>query len=180
MTTIAMPDALRARLEARTKRYGAAPTQATARDVGTYAGCRLGDLVLGLPVAVVHEFAPLERWTHLKGHPHLLGVTQLRGEVMAFVDLLAALSGRMTGDAEWMAILQGRGGRAAVPVTEVLGTRMVTTADLLPAEQAPTVGPGVAATTSDLWFLLDPAAVGAALDMPDAPGASVASSGSRP
>jgi chemotaxis signal transduction protein len=160
-----MDEAMRWVLEARARRYADAPPEDTSGAVvGSYAGCRIGGVVLGLPVEAVHEFAPLRHWTPLKGARDVLGVTHLRGDVMALLDLLAAVTGQPSGECGWMMVLQGRGGRAAVPVAEVLGTRVVRTADLLAKEQEPRVGTGVAAVTSDLWFLLDPDALRCVLD----------------
>lgn len=160
-----MDEVLRGILEARARRYAAPPLAPdNGADVGTYAGCRIGPTVLGIPVSLVHEFAPLRHWTPLRGRPGLLGVTHLRGDVMALVDLLDLLAARPSGECEWMVVVQGRGGRSAAPVSEVVGIRRVGSADLLPPEQAPSLGRGVSGVTTDLWFLVDPAALAAALD----------------
>ena len=156
---------MRAVLEARAQRYAEAPPAPDgATEVGTYTGCRVAGLVLGIPVELTHEFAPLRHWTRLQGRQGLLGVTHVRGDVMALLDVALLLAGREAGGCDWMLVLQGRGGRAAAPVAEVLGSRRVTSADLLPAEQAPVVGPGISGVTADLWFLVDPDALTAALD----------------
>jgi hypothetical protein len=63
-----------------------------------------------------------------------------------------------------MVVLEGRGGRAAAPVSEVLGMRELRSRELLPAEQSPLLGAGISAVTHDLWFLVDPAALQAALE----------------
>ena len=162
-----MDEAVRRILESRARRFADAPVEEiTGELVGEYAGCRVGNAILGIPVSVVHEFSPLRSWTPLRGRPGLLGVTHLRGDVMSLVDLLATLTSNASGECGWMMVLQGSGGRSAVPVAEVLGTRRVHATDLLPPEQAPKLGTGVAAVTSDLWFLLDPDAVRFALDGP--------------
>ena len=159
-----MDESVRWVLEARARRFAEVPAaEAPGELVGEYAGCRVGASVLGIPVATMHEFAPLRSFTPLRGRRGLLGVTHLRGDVMALVDLLDLLAGHPAGECGWMMVLQGSGGRCAVPVGEVLGTRRVRTTDLLPPAQAPRLGPGVAAVTSDLWFLLDPDALRLAL-----------------
>ena len=167
-----MDEAVRWVLEARARRYADAPPEdGGGALVGSYAGCRIGALVLGIPVDAVHEFAPLRHWTPLKAAGVILGVTHLRGDVMALVDLLASITGQPSGDCSWMMVLQGSGGRAAVPVAEVLGTRVVRSVDVLDSGQAPRIGAGVAAVTTDLWFLLDPDALRLALDGgPERPG----------
>ena len=168
-----MDEAVRWVLEARARRYADAPPEDVAGSVvGSYAGCRIGTLVLGIPVDAVHEFAPLRHWTPLQTTGGILGVTHLRGDVMALVDLLATLTGQPSGECAWMMVLQGSGGRAAVPVAEVLGTRVVRSVDVLGPGQAPRIGAGIAAVTTDLWFLLDPDALRLALDgAPERPGA---------
>lgn len=160
-----MDEATRATLEERGRRYGApAEVKAAAADVGRYAGLRIHDAVLGVPIALVHEFAPLRQWVPLAGAAHVLGVAQLRGEVLALVDLLQALTGRPSELGEWMVVLQGRGGRTAAPVSEVLDSRTVTEADLAPPGQVAPLCPAVKFVTSDLWHLLDAEAARAALD----------------
>lgn len=159
-----MDEAMRATLEERGRRYGApVEAKAAAVDVGRYAGFRIHDAVLGVPISLVHEFAPLRHWVPLSGAAHVLGVAQLRGEVLALVDLLQALTGRPSELGEWMVVLQGRGGRTAAPVSEVLDTRTVTEADLAPQGQAVPLCAAVTRVTSDLWHLLDTEAALAAL-----------------
>jgi chemotaxis signal transduction protein len=163
-----MDDRVRRVLEERTRRYGQrveAPDP--GEPLGSFAGVRFGALVLGLPVDRVHETAPLGRWTPLGGQAFLLGVTQLRGEVMGLVDLPGALGARAPEGrpaSAWMAVLQGRGGRAATPVDEVLGTRVVHAPELLPPGEAPALCSGVTGVTRDLWFLLATDALDAALE----------------
>jgi chemotaxis signal transduction protein len=148
----------RALLEQRTRRYAAAlETDDQAQVLGTFVGCRISETLVGLPVAIVHEFAALERWTPLRGQRFVLGATQVRGEVMALVDLLEGLLARASGECGWMVVLQGRGGRAAAPISEMLGTRIVLASELLPAAQAPLSARGIVGTTGDLWLLLDAA-----------------------
>jgi chemotaxis signal transduction protein len=160
-----MDEKTRARFEERTRRFGAAAeTKAAAREVGRYVGFRVQDAILGVPVAMVHEFAPLAQWVPLGGLRHVLGIAQLRGEVMALVDLLEALTGRATEIGDWIVVLQGRGGRTAAPVSEVLGTRSVHEDELVPSGQVLPLCPAVIGTTRDLWHLLDAPAVTAALD----------------
>jgi len=160
-----MDERTRAQLEARTERFGAAvEARSASRELGRYVGFRVGDTILGVPVAVVHEFAPLAQWVPLAGRRNVLGIAQLRGEVMALVDLGQALLGRRSPSSEWIVVLEGRGGRTAAPVDEVLGTRGVLEDELCPAGQVPPPCPAVTGTTRDLWHLLDAAAVAAALD----------------
>jgi chemotaxis signal transduction protein len=154
-----------ARLLERTRRFGAAAeTKAASRELGRYVGFRVRDTILGIPVSMVHEFAPLAQWVPLGGLRHVLGIAQLRGEVMALVDLSLALAGRPSEIGDWIVVLQGRGGRTAAPVSEVLGTRSVLEDELVPEGQVPPLCPAVTGTTRDLWHLLDGAAVTAALD----------------
>ncbi len=160
-----MDERTRATLEERSRRYGAAAeVRAASKELGRYVGFRVADTVLGLPVALVHEFAPLRSWVPLGGVPHVLGVTQLRGEALALLDLLGALAGRSSGEGDWLVVLQGRGGRTAAVVTEVLGSRTVHEGELAPPGQVPPLCAGVTAVTRDLWHLLDGGAAIAALD----------------
>jgi len=160
-----MDDRTRETLEARRQRYGAAPPERTAPNVvGSFVGLRIHDVTLGLPVTLVHEFAPLKHWVPLAAGRNILGIAQLRGEVLALVDLLAALTGRASPAASWMVVVQGRGGRAAAPVAEVLGTRVVTESDLAPASQVTPLCDATTRVTRDLWHLVDAVALTAALD----------------
>jgi chemotaxis signal transduction protein len=139
-------------------------TKAASRAVGRYVGFKVEDVVFGLPVAMVHEFARLEHWVPLRTGRTVLGLTQLRGEVLGLVDLLAGVLDRPSQVGAMMLVFELRGGRAAAPVSEVLGTRAVTESDLAPPEQLVPQGPAVAHVTRDLWLLLDATAVRAALD----------------
>jgi chemotaxis signal transduction protein len=160
-----MDERMREQLEERTRRFGAArETKSASREHGRYVGFRVHDTTLGVPVSLVNEFAPLTHWVPLRGLRHVLGVAQLRGEVMALVDLFEALTGRGAAVGDWVVVLQGRGGRTAAPVSEVLGTRTVLESELLAPGQLPPLCPAVAAVTQDLWHLLDGAAVTASLD----------------
>ncbi|HBL27868.1 MAG TPA: hypothetical protein DD490_13600 [Acidobacteria bacterium] len=152
-------------LAERARRYGA-PVQAatTGGEVGTFVGCRVGDTVLGFPVALVAEIAPLQRFTPLAGLRFARGLTHLRGDVMALVDVFAALTGQPARQGPWMLVLEGRDGRTAVPVEEFLGARLVREPDLLPAERAPELMRGITAATQDLWLLLDTATVKGFID----------------
>jgi len=152
-------------LAERARRYGAAVSVAAAgAEVGTFVGCRAGDAVFGFPVALVTEIAPLQCFTPLAGLRFVRGLTHLRGDVMALVDVFEALTGRPSPQGHWMLVLEGRGGRAAVPVEEFLGARLVREPDLLPAERAPELMQGITAATQDLWLLLDAAAVKSFID----------------
>jgi chemotaxis signal transduction protein len=167
-----MDEKIHKQLLERTRRYGTAiETKASSREVGRFVGLRIQDTNLGLPVSLVHEFAPLTHWVPLRGLRHALGVAQLRGEVMGFVDLLETLTGRRSEVGDLMVVLQGRGGRTAAPISEILGARTVLESDILPREQVPPLGPAFMGVTSDLWHLLDAGAVTAALDadVPSAP-----------
>ncbi len=159
-----MDERTRQALLERGRRYGApVEVKAASRPVGRYVGFRARDAILGLPVAMVHEFARLEHWVPLRRGRTVLGLTQLRGEVLGLVDLLAAALDQPCEVESWMIVLDVRGGRAAAPVSEVLGTRTVTEAELAPPEQLVRRSPAVAHVTHDLWQLLDPAAIAAAL-----------------
>lgn len=143
-------------LQDRTRRYGAAvESKKIEQSIGAFVGCRIGDMQLGLPSEIVHEFAPLVHWSPFRGRRCLLGITHLRGDVMSLIDLFEALVGKPSGKCAWMAILQGRGGRVAVPVGEILGIRSVQIGEILPPEQSPFASPLIMATTVDLWFLLE-------------------------
>jgi chemotaxis signal transduction protein len=98
------------------------------------------------------------------GLRHVLGIAQLRGEVLSLVDLFEALVGQRSEIGQWIVVLQGRGGRTAAPVSEVLGSRSVLEDELVPEGQVPALCPAIIGTTRDLWHLLDAAAVTAALD----------------
>lgn len=152
-------------LEARSLRYGAAnETEETSAEVGTFVGCRAGEAVFGVPIALVAEIAPLQRFTPVTGLRFVRGLTHLRGDVMAVVDVFEALTGRPGRIGNWMLVLECRGGRAAVPIQEFLTVRLVRESDLLAAEKAPELMRGIASATSDLWLLLEAAAVRAVLD----------------
>lgn len=158
-------EAFKKSLDARALRYGASVDQASsAAEVGTFVGCRAGDAIFGFPVALVAGFAPLPRFTPVSGLRFVRGLTHLRGDVMALVDVFEAVTGRMAKMGHWMLVLEGRGGRAAVPVEEFLSTRLVREPDLLPAERAPELMKGVSSATTDLWLLLEAATVRGFID----------------
>jgi chemotaxis signal transduction protein len=152
-------------LAERGERYGAAVGEADrGAEVGTFVGCRAGDVVFGVPVSLVAEFAPLQRFTPLAGLRFVRGLTHLRGDVMALVDVFEAVTGMPTRLGQWMLVLEGRSSRAAVPVDEFLATRSVHEPELLPPERAPELMRGIAAATEDLWLLLDVATVRSLID----------------
>ena len=63
-----MDETTRTRLEERTRRYGAKlEAKAASRELGRYVGFRVQDTILGIPVSMVHEFAPLAQWVPLGG-----------------------------------------------------------------------------------------------------------------
>lgn len=143
-------------LQQRALRYGKPlDTRSTNPALGTFVGCRIGEIHLGLPSEMVHEFAPLSHYTPFRGRKSLVGLTHLRGDVMSLLDLLEAVTGNATGKCQWMVVLQGLGGRVAAPVNSILGIRIVEMAELLPQDQNPIASPLVMAATNDLWFLLD-------------------------
>lgn len=147
-------------LDQRAQRYGAAASvEALSAEVGTFVGCRAGDAVFGFPVGMVAGLAALPRFTPISGLRFVRGLTHLRGDVMALVDVIEAVTGRSAKMGHWMLVLEGRGARAAAPVEEFLDTRLVREADLLPAEQAPRLMRGITSATKDLWLLLDTAAI---------------------
>lgn len=152
-------------LDARALRYGASVEQANAAaEVGTFVGCRAGGAIFGFPVALVTGFAPLPRFTPVAGLRFVRGLTHLRGDVMALVDVFEAVTGRAAKMGHWMLVLEGRDGRAAVPVEEFLTTRLVREPDLLPADRAPELMRGISAATTDLWLLLEAATVKGFID----------------
>jgi chemotaxis signal transduction protein len=160
-----MDDRTRSQLAERSRRVAQPATAKSAsREVGRFVGFRVQDTLFGVPVSMVHEFARLTHWVPLAGAPHVLGVAQLRGEAIALVDLLGALTGRPCEIGDWIVVLQGRGGRVAAPVSEVRETRLVLESDLAPRDQLSAPSPAATAVTNDLWWLLEGPALGAALD----------------
>lgn len=152
-------------LDLRAKRYGdSVGDLSLGTEVGSFVGCRAGDAVFGFPVALVAGFAPLPRFTPLAGLRFVRGLTHLRGDVMALVDVFEAVTGRAARIGHWMLVLEGRGGRVAVPVEEFLSTRVVHEPDLLPVEQTPELMRGITRATRDLWLLLDTAVVRGFID----------------
>lgn len=144
-------------LRERARRYATKP-EANLEDrvtAGTFVGFRVGELTLGLPSSVVHEFAALSHWTPFEGARFLIGITHLRGDVMSLIDLLKAVSGKPSPVCSWMVVLQGKGGRVAAPAGEIIGIRQVEMGDLLPPGQSPVASSLLMATTLDLWCLID-------------------------
>lgn len=140
----------------RARRYGKPiETRTPDTSLGTFVGYRVGEVQLALPSHIVHEFALLTHWTPFGGRKHLIGLTHVRGDVMALIDLMETITGRASGKCPWMVVMQGRGGRIAAPVSNILGIRNVEVGELLPQDQSPISSPLVMATTNDLWFLLD-------------------------
>jgi purine-binding chemotaxis protein CheW len=88
----------------------------------TYVRLRVGDEHYALPVETVLEVARPASLTPVPGAPaHLLGVMNLRGEVLPVVDL-AALSGlRGPGEPTVIVVVEAGGARAGLAVDAVLG-----------------------------------------------------------
>lgn len=81
-------------LKARAKRL-AQPRGAVAEPVGGIdaLGFRIGAERYGVPLEHLSEVMPLGSWTPVPGQPrHLLGVTNLRGEIRPVIDLHSLLS----------------------------------------------------------------------------------------
>jgi chemotaxis signal transduction protein len=151
-----MDEKMLAALQERSRRYGIPiATKKSDTTLGAFVGYLAGEIQIGLPSEMVHEFAPLTHWTPFRGSKFLLGITHLRGDVMGLMDLLQALTGRASGDCHWMVVIQCKGGRVAIPVHGIIGIRSVEMGELLNVDESPLSSPLVMATTRDLWFLLD-------------------------
>jgi len=142
-------------LKKRAQRYAPpAEEKKAAVLIGNFVGCRVGEIQFAIPSSIVVECAPLLHVTPFAGRKHLIGITHLRGDVMALIDLLEATSGRPSGKCANIAIIQAPAGRFAIPVSEVLGMRNIHEDELLPAGQIPVVSPLIKGATKDLWFLV--------------------------
>jgi len=151
-----MDERMEALLKKRAERYARPPEQKKEdTSIGTFLGCGIGNIRIGIPSEMVLECSALTHWTPFSGRKYLLGLTHLRGDVMSLIDLLEAVAGHPSGKCLNMAVLQGSGGRFAVPIQEVLGLRVVEMGELLLQEQTPINSPLIFAATRDLWFLLN-------------------------
>src|SRR5262245_31756667 len=103
-----MDDRMEAILSRRAPRYAATPEEKSVdTSIGMYVGGRIRGLSIGLPAELVLECASLTHWTPFPGRRHLLGITHLRGDVMALMDLMDALTGNASGSCSSMAVLNG-------------------------------------------------------------------------
>lgn len=80
---------------------------------------------LGIPAEDLREIVPLPDVTALPGlPPWIVGIAQVRGEVLGVVDLASALGWR-GGRASAMAVVEGSGGLFGLAVESVIGFREV-------------------------------------------------------
>lgn len=114
----------------------------------------------GVPVTGLREILPVPPITRLPGTPPwMLGLTQVRGELVGVVDLGGWLGVRDPDDEPaYLVLVEGRGdGPLGMTVTEVLGFRRVHAEDLQrDTDRAPDALEGaVSGMTRDLIVILD-------------------------
>ena len=85
---------------------------------------RLGDERYALPVEAVREVAPVGELTRVPGAPDaVLGVRNLRGQVVPILEVASLLGVGLGGAPRWAVIVEGGAERAGVAVDEALDVR---------------------------------------------------------
>jgi purine-binding chemotaxis protein CheW len=111
----------------------------------TWVAFRLGGQVFALPVHYVHEVAPLGEVTRVVDAPFpVRGVTSLRGQVLALVDLRASLGmgEQVLGTATQIMVAESEGRRIGLLVDRVLNVHRLAMSKV---EEVPQVGETLAA-----------------------------------
>lgn len=114
-----------------------------------------------LPVEAVLEVARPARLTPVPGAPaHVVGVMNLRGEVLPVVDLAALAGLRPPGDATVIAVVESGGARAGLAVDAVVDVGELP--EPSPTDVAREYLSGASSVNGDLVGILDPDAALAA------------------
>ena len=128
---------------------------------------RLGQERLAVPLTAVSEVLPLVGCVPVPGAPHeILGVINVRGEILPVVDLWRALGqdGERDGESGGYVLFLKRGGRrVGLRVDALDAVRTVRAGEVRPVEQMRTTLPArfVRGVTADTLIVLDADAVGA-------------------
>jgi purine-binding chemotaxis protein CheW len=114
----------------------------------------IGAQRVGIPAESLRELVPLPDITPLPGlPPWLLGIAQVRGELLGVVDL-ASIFGAAGEQPSVLVVVEGAGGPLGLAVQSVLGFRDVYE-DELSDEMGMDPGRPIRAMTRDLVLLLD-------------------------
>jgi purine-binding chemotaxis protein CheW len=114
----------------------------------------VADQRIGIPVADVREIVPLPEITALPGlPPWLVGLAQVRGELIGVVDLAEVL-GAGNARAHVMAVIEDPKGPVGLACTSVLGFRDIYE-DELATDFAPRSDGPLRSMTRDLVAILD-------------------------
>ena len=153
------PEQTRAILDARARKLAARPPQ-VARDQLSLAVFQLAGERYAIELGWIHEVARLTDYTPVPGVPdHVVGLTSLRGEIIAVIDLrrLFGLAISGLGDQSRLVVIGDRHAEFGILVDSALGTATLTAADVLatPAGVAPTARACVRGVTADAMIILD-------------------------
>lgn len=116
----------------------------------------VGQETFGIPVSGLREITPLPKVARLPGlPPYMLGVTQVRGELVCVTDLGRWFGIPTPGVAHYLVLLDGPRGPLGFTVERVLGFREVHESELgEPGEGEESLRP-VRGMTRDLVGILD-------------------------
>ena len=101
--------------------------------VATVAVVHIGAERFGFPVEGLREIVPRTRELALPGlPPWIIGVAQIRHQLLSVVDLTRRLAARGVEAAEYLVVVDGQRGALAVLADEVIGLRRVYADELAP------------------------------------------------
>lgn len=142
-------------LRRRAERLAAEGSSAEARAVAVQAAVvSAGAVCVAIPAEEVRELVPLPDITELPGlPPWLLGIAQVRGELLGVVDLSVVI-GAARERPQMMAIVEGSGGPLGLALSSVIGFRDIYV-DELATELGEDADRPFWAITRDLVAVLD-------------------------
>jgi len=114
----------------------------------------VGNESFGIPVEGVREIVALPEVTPLPHlPPHFRGLSQVRGELLAVIDVGIWLDVESRADPAYLVLLEGEQGPVGLTAEKVLGFRRIYSGEIS-AAQAEAERP-VSAITSDLTAIID-------------------------
>ncbi len=134
-------------------KMGGADARQIALEVALVA---VGAERFGLPVAGLREILPLPKVARLPGMPPwMLGIAQVRGELVSVVDLGEWLGIEAGGKPTHLVLAEGEAGPIGLTADQVLGFRYVYSDELADADAAQRAKRPVTAITRDLVTVID-------------------------
>ncbi len=142
-------------LKKRAERYHTKPEPKEKDYLYTVFVCRIDLHIYAFPINLIHELVPVQKWTPLPGKPPLIGITQVRGEVLTVFDFNDSFFKTVTKEKNWLLILKGKSGKIGIPVTECLGVEKISSEQLIPQDRWPIKKDCIADVTDEFWLIID-------------------------